>query len=186
MQHRFAKSNFAHTLQRPRIDGFELVSPQDELDERIYREVFTDGCSILSFGSSVTSPEFTYSVGLYLNFLHPELLMMGLHPSTARSLIMKLRDEAFHGSVLTGGSVRHDLFDDGRPVLFQSVSQDRYLDYLGRNCNFYFSLFGRGAELNEFGFPVLQAVWPDRGGRFPDDADCDASFAAIHKLTVQP
>jgi hypothetical protein len=180
------ESHYKQSLCKPRIDGFQLVSPQDELDERIYQEIFTEGCSILSFGSSPTAPEFTYSVGLYLHFLHPELLLMGLHPNTAHDFITKLRDEASQGSMLTSDSVRCDLFEDGRPVRFRTVPQERYLDYLGRNCNFYYSLFRKASGLPDFGFPVLQAIWPDRGGHFPDDLSCDTRFATIHTLTAQP
>ena len=177
---------YIQSLPHPKIYGFKLVSTQDELDERIYREVVTDGCSILSFGSGPAAPEFTYSVGLFLNFLHPEILVMGLHPGTAHRLITKLRDGAAQGASVTSDSVRHDLFDDCRPVRFRVVSQERYLDYLGRNCNFYFSLFGRGSVLHDFGFPVLQVIWPDRDGHYPEDVNCDARFSAIHTLTAQP
>jgi hypothetical protein len=186
MLHESTEPHYIQSLRQPRVEGFKWVSPQDELDERIYREVITDGCSILSFGSSPTSPEFTYSVGLYLNFLHPEVLLMGLHPSTAQEIIAKIRDEAAQGLMLTSDSVRHDLFSDGRPVRFRAVPQDRYLDYLSRNCNLYFSLFLRDSTLHDFGFPVLQGIWPDKGGHFPDDPDCDARFIGVHTLISQP
>lgn len=186
MSNSSSEPRYIQSLRQPRIEGFHWVSPQDELDELIYREVLTDGCSILSFMSSPTAPEFAYSAGLFLNFLHPELLLMGLHPTTARTIISQIRDEAAQGLVLTTQSIRYDLFDDGRPVRFRAVPQDRYLDYLGRNCNLYFSLFLRGATFHDFGFPVLQAIWPDRSGHFPDDAGCDARFAVIHTLVAQP
>ena len=186
MPQRSLELPFAQSLRLPRIDGFRLVSPQDELDERIYREVFTAGCSILSFGSCDTAPEFTYSVGLYLNFLHPEILVMGLHPTTAHGLITRLLHEASQGSTLAADSVRQDLFEDSRPVRFRAVPEERYLDYLGRNCNFYFSLFGKQSGLYDFGFPVLQAIWPDRDGHFPDEPGCDPRFSAVHALTELP
>lgn len=181
---------YIQSLHQPRIEGFRWVSPQDELDERIYREVLSEGCSILSFSSCATAPEFTYSVGLYLNFLHPEILLMGLHPETARGIIAKIRDEADRGLMLTAESVRHDLFEDRRPVRFRAVPQERYLDYLGRNCNLYYTLFLRPDlrpdDSDVFGFPVLQAIWPDRAGRFPDDPECDPRFVALHELVDQP
>lgn len=180
-----AEPRYIESLRHPRIGGFSWVSPQDELDERIYREVLAVGCSILSFEGCSTAPEFTYSVGLYLNFLHPEVLLMGLHPSTAHGIILKIRDEAARGIMLTTGSVRHDLFSDGRPVRFRTVPQERYLDYLGRNCNLYFSLFSK-KSFHDFGFPVLQGIWPGKDGLFPDDPNCDARFSAIHRLVAQP
>jgi len=179
------EARFIHSLRHPRIKGFSWVSPQDELDNRIYREVLEDGCSILSFTGDSTSPEFTYSAGLYLNFEHPEVLLMGLHPQTARAIVMKIRDDAIKGVILTSQSVRHDLFSDGRPVRFRAVEQDCYLDYLGRNCNLYFSLFMASA-VGDFGFPVLQAIWPDKQGFFPDDPRCDERFVAIHELVEEP
>ena len=181
---------YIQSLHQPRIQGFHWVSPQDELDERIYREVLSEGCSILSFSSCATAPEFTYSVGLYLNFLHPEILLMGLHPETARGIIAKIRDDADRGLMLTPESVRLDLFEDGRPIRFRAVPQERYLDYLGRNCNLYYTLFLRPDlrpdDSDVFGFPVLQAIWPDRAGRFPDDPECDPRFVALHELVDQP
>ncbi|MCE9609900.1 MAG: hypothetical protein K8R23_06795 [Chthoniobacter sp.] len=38
------KPTYIQSLRNSKIDGFRLVSPQDELDDRIYREVMTDGC----------------------------------------------------------------------------------------------------------------------------------------------
>ena len=149
---------FVASLMKPRISGFEWLPPQDDLDERIYREILTDGCSILSFSGTQTSPEFTYSVGLYLNFLQPEILLMGLHPGTAYSIISRLRDDAAAGVAIDSNSVRNDLFEDGRPVKFIPVPNDLYLDYLGRNCSFYLSLFLLPPASHEHRFPVLQGI----------------------------
>lgn len=182
----FKEARFIQSFHQPRPEGFSWVSPQDELDVKIYREVLRDGCSILSFSSSPSAPEFSYSAGLYLNFLHPEVLLMGLHPGTAFHIISRLRDDAAKGLILTPDSVRNNLFEDGRPVRFRTVPQERYPDYLGRNCNLYFSLFLRQSSCHDFGFPVLQGIWPGKDGRFPDDADADPAFAAIHTLTAQP
>jgi len=177
---------YTASLKSPRIAGFRWLTPQDSLDEQIYREILADGCSILSFRGTQTAPEFTYSVGLYLNFLHPELLLMGLHPDTAAAIIARLRDEAAGGLTTEAGSVRTDLFEDGRPVRFIPVPSERYLDYLGRNCSFYLSIFRPTMPSPDFRFPVLQGVWPDRQGRFPDEPGCDPRFVAIHQLTPQP
>lgn len=162
---------------------FKWLEPQDALDEQIYRKVLAEGCAILSFAGTATAAEFTYSVGLYLNFLHPEILLMGLHPSTAHAIIARLRDEAGQGNVLSASSVRNDLFPDSRTVRFRAVPEERYLDYLGRDCSFYYSLW---VPPREFRFPVLQGIWPGKQGLFPDEEGCDPKYSAIHKLVPQP
>lgn len=180
-----ANARYIKSLHAPGIPGFKWMPPQDKLDELIYRDILVEGCSILSFSGTSTSPEFTYSVGLYLNFRQPEILLMGLHPDTARSIVLKIRDGAAQGTLTGAAAVRDDLFDDHRPVRFLPVPQERFLDYVGRNCSFYFSLFLLPPASHDFRFPVLQGIWPDRHGFFPDQEGCDSRMTAIHRLQSQ-
>lgn len=179
-----SNARYIGSLKAPRVAGFKWLEPQDALDEQIYRKILTEGCAILPFAGTDTSPEFTYSVGLYLNFLYPEILLMGLHPSTAHAIISRLRNDAAQGHTLSASSVRNDLFPDGRSVRFRAVPEDRYLDYLGRNCSFYYSIFELARR--QFHFPVLQGIWPGHQGLFPDEEGCDPKYVAIHMLVPQP
>src|SRR5262245_56622172 len=100
------------SLYTPRLAAFEW-RPEDELDHRIYHTVRRHGCSVISVESSATSPEYTYTAGLYHNFLHPEILIMGLHSDTAGSIAGKLRQSAIAGTPPPDTTtVRHELFED--------------------------------------------------------------------------
>ena len=131
-------------------------------------------------------PDFSYSVGLYLNFLHPEILIMGMSSQACHRAINQICREAAAGKVLDEGDKRSDLFEVARPVRVVLVPKIRYYDYLGYACWFYRSLLFRADPPMEYKFPVLQALWPDKNVFYPDDPRCDELVRKAQTLTPKP
>jgi hypothetical protein len=50
-----AEPRYIQSLHPPRIEGFSWVSPQDELDERIYREVSPMAAAFYRLGAVLLS-----------------------------------------------------------------------------------------------------------------------------------
>ena len=116
----------------------------------------------------------SYSVGFYLNFLHPEIVILGVSNDTAVECITKIRTEADSGKILKAGDERADLFPLGHPVRFISIQNDLIkTEYLDHAAWFYRSLFYKVEPRIQHKFPVLQAVWADKNGLYPDDPQCD-------------
>lgn len=172
---------YIDSLKNPRIPGFEWQEPEDASDRKMFKDILEFGCQIIAVEPGTNSPDFSYSVGLYLNFLHPEILIMGISSQACHKAINQICREAAAGKLVVAGDERSDLFEARRPVRFIPVDKERYFDYLGYASWFYRSLLFAPPTL-EHKFPVLQAVWPDQSLHYPDDPKCDQRVRAAQSL----
>lgn len=147
------------------LDNFKWPQIERDGDARIIRNVRERGCHIVGIPDG--DPEFAFSIGLYLNYGHPEIIIIGLDGRDAAVIINDIRDRAAKGHKFADGDVCDDLLVDQK-VCFVEVPLEAYGDYLGTAIWFYENL--------PRAFPCLQMVWPDREGRFPWDAGAGQDF----------
>jgi hypothetical protein len=115
-----------------------------------------------------TQPLYSYTVGLFETFGHPEVVLSGLNMELAQTLLNDI------GNAVAQGVRREpeELYDDilsGYPCLFKAVPVTVYEQYFGRALVFY----------GETTFPVLQCLWPDSLKRFRGDFGYDQSNQEI-------
>lgn len=175
---------FISSLHNPKIPGFEWRDPEDDGDRKMFRDILEFGCEVIGIEPTEHSPDYSFSVGLYLNFLYPEILIMGVSAQSSCRAINSLCEEASSGLKVEAGDVRTDLFEVPRPVRFVPVPQEFYFEYLGYAVWFYRSLLFRVEPVATHKFPVLQAVWPDDCGYYPDDPRCDANVRKAQTLVL--
>lgn len=166
---------FAAALKNVKLEGFVWPDPDDAKDLRLIKNVIEHGCHIIGVEREVGHPEFAYSIGLYLNFLHPEVMIVEMDASTAATAINRIVARLKSGEKFSCG-VPYEGLHDAVPLLFRELRMEDHLDELGFAIWFYCSR-SRGLR-----FPVYQAMWPDRSGRFPSDTDCDPAVAKRQTL----
>ena len=111
-------------------------------------------------------PRFGYSIGLYKEFNHPELIVIGLDPESTGAIINNAKDEIEKGTRFIE-EVKYQGFLVELPVRFVRVQKGHYSDYLG---------YAGWYNDNSFDFPTLQIVWPDRKGKFPWEVAFNETF----------
>lgn len=178
-------TRFMASLSSPRLEGFAWQEPGGVGDVKMFRNILAHGCQVQAIEAAPPEYDFCYSIGLYLNLLQPEILVIGVDGEQCTRFINLICRDALNGDLTTAESVRNDLFPDGRRIRFRQVPHERYFDYLGYGCWFYRSLFFR-PPVCEHKWPLLQAIWADREGRFPDDANCDPRLVHLLELRPQP
>jgi len=141
--------------------------------EKLLADVREYGCHILNVAGDGRS-DFSYSVGLYANYGHPEIVILGLPSATAMGLINMVRDRAASGAPVEDGTMADGLAR-GYPVAFVSVEQEHFVDRFG-----FANWFYRALPAGEF--PVLQLVWPDRQGLFPWHAAFDPGLRPVQPV----
>ncbi|MGX4769920.1 DUF4262 domain-containing protein [Bradyrhizobium guangdongense] len=141
---------------------FAWPEPEHEADHVIVRNVRNHGCHIT--GIQDGNPPFAFSIGLYLNYGHPELIIFGQSAQNAQAIINLIRDRAAAGHKFADGDISEDLLENGDKLGFWTVPFGAYPDYLGTALWFY-----RKARL---AFPCLQIVWQDVDRHFPWEAEC--------------
>src|SRR5262249_35535291 len=147
------------------ITHFEWPIPRGPAEERIINDVRDFGCHIVWITDA--APQFAFSIGLFLNYDQPEVIIFGLDSGTTGTLINDICNQAVAGERFTAGS-RTDKLLVGNDVSFLAVPYTMYPEYLGHAIWFYHALARP--------FPCVQLIWPDRGGRFPWDSDYDKQF----------
>ena len=107
---------------------------------------------------SETELPFSYTVGLFETFGHPEVVISGLGNDVALAILNDIGNDVATG-LQREPEVLYDDVLEGYPCVFKPVPSTAYKDYFGRALAFY-----DGTD-----FPVLQCVWPDALKRFPSD-----------------
>lgn len=121
---------------------------------------------------------FTYTIGLWRGFDHPELIITGMRHETAHALLTDFverieKGESFEASRDYPETIR------GRNTMY--TASFRQLSQGHRSENMRAAAWWNGQE----DFPALQLVWPDPTGKFPWDEGYDKQFIQP-VLTLDP
>lgn len=150
---------------RARTDGLT------EDERKILDDVEQHGLHIVTVPEDEEGPGFAFSVGLWENFEHPEVILFGLPPDVAIDLLNGLADEVDDGKQFVDGT-KHDGLLANYPVRFVAVPREQYRDFLGT---------ARWAYESD-DFPAVQLVWPDKQGRWPWDAGVREAFRELQPV----
>ena len=137
-----------------------------EIEAMVTDAIARHGWWVQSVLPDAESPSFSYTVGLTETFRHPEILMMGHHPSLMHGLLNDI------GALVRGGARFSDWgcsdkVISGFPVIFRSVPAKE-----GRRWSL-------AADRRYTEFELLQVFLPDPNGRFPWDPACDRKNADL-------
>ncbi len=178
-----AEARYIDSLKNPSIVGFEWPEAEDPSDLAIFRGILEKGAHVFCNDARDGRQAHCYSVGLYLNFQHPEIVVLGVSNDLAVEGIGKVRTLAASGVLLGAGDERNDIFALSHPVRFVAIGNDlEKIDYLDHAAWFYRSLFFKVRPLIQHKFPMLQAVWADKDGFYPDDPRCDETVRRVQSV----
>jgi len=155
------------------LPDFQLPVASDEHDRKLLSDVESYGWHVPHIFADESGPCYSFSVGLYLKFGHPEILVMGLSQPIAHQLINLAAGHISSGRVFRPRERTEDLAE-GFACSFIPILVDHYQHYLGYDIWFYRSL--------RQPFPALQLVWPDKQGRFPSESNYDERFFRLQRL----
>jgi len=153
---------------------FEWRQPEEEADEILLRNVRKHGCHIVGLPDGERGPGYAFSVGLFANYSHPELVIFGLGSDTSVKIINDVRDRVAAGHKFVDGDISDDILEGGYKVCFWDVPLKAYDSYLGTAIWFY--------AKSPRPFPCLQIIWQDRHGRFPWEPECIPEVKADQPL----
>ncbi len=130
-------------------------NPQNNaVEENIRQIVETRGWHVALFEATDYQPSFGYTIGLWKNYRHPELICFGLSSEALHS-ILNIGGELVKANSALKPNTESDVFFNS-PASILQVHPENIPDYLG-----YAIWFNKGD------FPVLQIVWQDKDGAFP-------------------
>ena len=145
-----------------------MTSPQDHKcidDEKLIDDIKKYGWTVMLIEATDYLPSFAYTVGLWKNYNHPELICFGLTTKSLHSSLNVGGELVKDGHKLQVGRDYDDFFENGIAQFIQ-VDPRSLQDYFG-----YALWFNEKSD-----FPALQLVWTDRNNRYPWDADFEEEF----------
>lgn len=140
-----------------------------DLKEQIEKHGWA-GIGVFPDEGSENEYPFTYTVG-FTGLDHPEVIVGGLPPSLAHSLLWTVYEKIVSGQTFEDGDESDEIIENFT-VRFKSLPPD------GCPANAARAYYER-EEL-----PVLQMVWPDAEGFFPDDARCNPKYAVAQDIEI--
>lgn len=140
-------------------------------DKKQLSDIGTYGWHVLKVLEDETGPGFTYTVGLYHTFKHPEIIIVGLNPDLAHDLLSSMVEEIRKGKLFSSGRFYSDIIE-GFDCYFTAVEQVHYDEYFGRAQWFY----------KNDDFPVLQCIYPTTKGIYPWESEWPESIKDLQTL----
>jgi hypothetical protein len=146
---------------------------QLDIEKSIRRDLSKKGYFIALFEAEEDEPAFAYTIGLYDNYEHPEIVIFGLDLET---MTIMLSDACERVKLEETFVVKQDYEDflEGYKLTFQHANVDEYK-----------GLFSYGIDNNQgVEFPMIQMIWPDQKHNYPWDDDFDENLLPRQPLLV--
>ena len=110
-------------------------------------------------------PGWSYSIGLFYNYHHPEIVIFGEQPELRQSMIDAIGERVREGEKFTEDRSYADILGGGHYVQFRPVDVSHYEDWVNSANWFY--------DWDHASFPLLQCFYPDMTGKFPWEPGCE-------------
>jgi hypothetical protein len=123
------------------------------------------GWKVIMLNSTDYLPSFAYTVGLWKNYNHPEIISFGLTIKTLHLILNDAGEIAKAGKSIEVGK-NYDNFFENSDSQFLKVDSRNISDYFGQAIRYY-----KTAD-----FPAIQLVWTDRNNKFPWDNNYEEEF----------
>ena len=134
-------------------------------EQKLSADLENFGWTVLLMPATDYLPSFAYTVGLWKNYKHPELISFGLTTKTLHLILNDAGEIIKSGRVIEVNKIYNDFFKNGKTE-FINVDNQNFADYFGYAINFYGTKY----------FPALQLIWTDRNNNFPWDKDNEDEF----------
>ncbi len=129
--------------------------PQSDHDRKLLANIKRVGWAVMGILESKEGPTFSFSIGLYRRFKHPEVIVVGLPIELCHSVINTIGTNVEKGGRFEPGEL-YEGYLEGYSLACEEVERVNYKEYLGTAGWFY----------QGWDFPTLQMVWPDRSGAY--------------------
>ena len=136
----------------------------DKSTEKTVANIETFGCTVIHVKPSSSGPGWSYTIGIHDTCGKPEIIAVGLRQETAHFLLNEAAERLRDGSDLSSG--RYGKLVGEVDCEFRAVDP-RWVGHLMGLANWYYG---------DSQYPVLQAIYPDRENRFPEDSGFDHAF----------
>lgn len=142
-----------------------LRNPPDETARQLLEHVDEFGWSVIGREADSLGPAYAYTVGLWETLQHPEIVVVGLDSEQAMALLNRMGDAIKVGQRFEPGQSL-DGYVARYALKFVAVHPANVAAAFGYASWYY----------GNDGTPMIQCLWPDAVGRYPDEEKFDDRF----------
>ena len=128
----------------------------DDSDRKLLADIDRVGWHVVMIPEEEGTPGWSFSVGLFKTFNHPEVVVFGLPLELSGQVINGIGADIQKGNTFESGQEYPEILE-GVLCTFRMVARRWYRPFFG-----YAGWYYQGHE-----FPVLQCIWPDRQQHYP-------------------
>jgi hypothetical protein len=151
-----------------------MRTAKDDAERKALSDVKTHGLHIVHVMEDTGNPAFSYTVGLFENYLHPEIIIIGLKHELSHVLLNNMAYDIKNGKNYTSKEFHEGVLDDFL-CYFGEVPTSDYQNYVGWANWFY----------EGYDFPLVQCVYPTVKGKFPWDVDFPEDARFFCKMLIK-
>jgi hypothetical protein len=144
---------------------------EDKSEQKVIDDIASYGWHCVNIMEDGDLPPYSFTIGLFHSYGHPELVIFGLRAEIAHQILVIAADAARDGRSIDLSQPTDELFKN-YTCCFVQVPVTEYQDHVGY-CRWYYQ---------SDNFPLYQIVWPSRTGLFPWHPDATAEFRAIQPV----
>jgi hypothetical protein len=144
---------------------------EDASEQKVIDNIAAHGWHCIHVMADGDLAAFTYTIGLFHSFAHPELILFGVPARPAQRILAIAADAARAGTPLDLAQPSDALLQ-GYTCCFAQVPTSEYHEHVGYARWYY--------EGNDF--PLVQVVWPSKSGLFPWDPRAPDEFRSAQPV----
>ncbi len=152
-----------------------MRTAKDKSEDKTISDVKKYGLHIVQVFESEENPEFSYTVGLFESYLHPEIIVIGLKRELAHVLLNNMAYDIKNGKNYTVGEFHEGVLDDFL-CYFGEVPKSKYKESVGWAIWFY----------EGYDFPLIQCVYPTVDGKLAWEKDFPEDARFFCEILVEP
>jgi len=147
---------------------------EDKSEQKVIDDIANFGWHCISIVAEDEQVAYSFTVGLFQSYGHPELIIFGLPSQVAHQILAIAADAAKSGAPLDLTQPTDALLNNYQ-CCFAEVPLTEYYEHVGY-CQWYY----QGND-----FPLYQIVWPSRSGLFPWHHQATPEFRASQPVIAQ-
>jgi hypothetical protein len=138
-----------------KLTNFIFPTGIQKTEINVIKNVHTFGFHVVAIRAEKDTPQFFYTIGLYYQYQHPELLIMGVDVNVAHAILMNAYEFIKTGGTIAPWTTLETL--SNRPLKAIPIHVSDYTQFLGFGMWFYRSRQGPQPD----SFPAIQLRWPE-------------------------
>jgi hypothetical protein len=129
---------------------------EDKLEIKLLNDIEKYGLQVMRVLNEGASPGFSYSIGLFKTYKHPEIIIVGLKQELSHILINNMAEDIKNGNVFEPLNYYTGILGDFKCYIVK-VRPTNYDGYVGQAQRYY----------KNDDFPIVQCVYPTTKGIYP-------------------